>query len=190
MEDLFGTLVGLIPIAAIIAIRLFASMKKGQQSRQSQSAPREFFEDDAEEKSFRPHWETDKESRASPFPAAAPRIPARQAGLSKPREGLDRNRAAAQRFNDAASAKFQKTTRAYEERAARSGVAAVPNQAVRRSGGPASGASVPKQADSNVKPGTQRLGQSSSFPENLACYTPLQQAVIMAEILGPPKGFD
>jgi alpha-ketoglutarate-dependent taurine dioxygenase len=174
MEESFSTIIGLLPIAAIIAIRLFASMKKGQQSR---PVPRreEVFEENDEEESFRPHWEVDVASRAQPRPG--------QAGYSS-RDRPDRNRGAAPALKAAARTKFQETIRAYEkkakeERAALSGTA--PRAAQQA-------APVPK-ASAPPRP-NETKAKGSAFAENLACYTPLQRAVIMAEILGPPKGFD
>jgi hypothetical protein len=182
MEDLFGTLVGLIPIAAIIAIRLFASMKKGQSQPASRRA--EIFEEHDEEKSFRPHWELDDDDRpARPRPAPAV--------SSKFWERPDRNRGAIPARQSASRTKFQETIRAYEkkasaERAAFSGAVlsgAVPPSA-------AQAAPVPEHSPSGAAPRAlnEARAQSSIFPENLACYTPLQRAVIMAEILGPPRG--
>jgi hypothetical protein len=174
MEDLFSTLLGLIPISLIIAIRLFAAMKK---DRKAAPAPRrvEPLTKSAEEKSFRPHWEDSKEF-SSPFPKV-PQV----------RKEADKRRFQAARPNRG-GAKPQKPNKAYGARAAVP--AAAPSALFAPREKPDLGSLAQERPASNAAPGTQSKETQSGFPGNLARYTPLQRAVIMAEILGPPKGFD
>jgi hypothetical protein len=184
MEDMFSTLVGLIPIAAIIAIRIFASRKRNEQSRAAPQ-PVDFFEDRDEEQSFRPHWETDDTFRSdsSPFPKP----------VSKVRKQTD-NTAFLQTLDDAKT-KFMEQIRTYEERlelspekeAGSSRLSS--SRAAPKYSPPAPKYSSPAPSKDAPRAQDETKTQGSNFEKKLEPYTPLQQAVIMAEILGPPKGF-
>jgi hypothetical protein len=159
MEELFGTLGGLIPIALIIALRLFSAMKKQQRASTPPPERKLIFPEEPEEtkKSFRPHWEEAKppfHSSASPFPIR-PELPREQ--KRKP----DRERKP--------EAKPQKKLRETIK-------SAFPEA-------PASG--LLKSTDAPVEKAPL---PTPSFFTTLERYTPLRRAIVMAEIIGPPKG--
>jgi type IV secretory pathway VirB10-like protein len=200
MKEFFGTLIGLIPIAAIIGIQLFAAMRKrrSQQDhppRQAEVLPEK---DEDDEDSFTPHWEKLTGSAAHPtqFPAASPakfsaespfprpvitirsgehdqqtREPARQTAY-RPADRKEAAHTVSKTPAAKAAYSFYDDTPALGTLAASE--ARRDQQNFPRNGEPDNRERAPETA-----------GADGDFFKNLEQYTPLQRAVILAEIFGP-----
>jgi hypothetical protein len=174
MEELFNTLIGFLPIAAIIAIRIFAGMQKNQ--RRSASPPRpEIFEEkeEKEEESFRPHWE-ESASSASPFPRKVP-VPKPWERTWIPEPDAGERSAAGERPVFPGEVP---------------GPAKAPPPAETYASQMGAWNSAPEFSAGKKSPADAKAARTAArpFSWNLESYPPLQRAIILAEILGPPRG--
>ncbi|QQO10447.1 hypothetical protein [Breznakiella homolactica] len=182
MEGLFDTIITFIPIAIIIAVRIAASKKKqnDEKKEKKESTFAKFMADKMkppESPPARGHWEedTDDDDDFSPFALSngtgtysktvfsgtgKEPVPVRASPVKNDWESI----------SEPLSESMPEFVRASVSAEARLAVPAKP---------------VP---EADVSPQQERSRKGASLPEKLESLTPMQRAVVMAEVLGPPKG--